>query len=24
MICTGGDTPAADKGRAFTRRTDPW
>ena len=24
MICTGGDTPAADKGRAFTNRTDPW
>ena len=24
MICTGGDTPAADKGRAFTKRTDPW
>jgi 4-hydroxy-2-oxoheptanedioate aldolase len=24
MICTGGDSPAADKGRAFTRRTDPW
>lgn len=24
MICTGGDTPAADKGRAFTRRSDPW
>jgi 4-hydroxy-2-oxoheptanedioate aldolase len=24
MICTGGDTPAADKGRAFTGRTDPW
>jgi hypothetical protein len=23
MICTGGDTPAADKGRAFTKRTDP-
>jgi 4-hydroxy-2-oxoheptanedioate aldolase len=21
MICTGGDTPAADKGRAFTKRT---
>ena len=24
MICTGGDTPAADKGRAYTKRTDPW
>ena len=24
MICTGGDTAAADKGRAFTKRTDPW
>src|SRR6187397_2604377 len=24
MICTGGDSPAADKGRAFTNRTDPW
>jgi hypothetical protein len=24
MICTGGDTPAADKGRAFTKRIDPW
>jgi 4-hydroxy-2-oxoheptanedioate aldolase len=24
MICTGGDTAAADVGRAFTRRTDPW
>ena len=24
MICTGGDTPGADKGRAFTKRTDPW
>jgi len=24
MICTGGDTPAADIGRAFTKRTDPW
>jgi 4-hydroxy-2-oxoheptanedioate aldolase len=27
MICTGGDTPAADKGRAFSKRnpqTDPW
>jgi 4-hydroxy-2-oxoheptanedioate aldolase len=24
MICTGGDTPAADKGRAFTKRTDPF
>jgi 4-hydroxy-2-oxoheptanedioate aldolase len=24
MICTGGDSPAADKGRAYTRRTDPW
>jgi 4-hydroxy-2-oxoheptanedioate aldolase len=23
MICTGGDTPAAVKGRAFTKRTDP-
>ena len=24
MICTGGETPAADKGRAFTKRTGPW
>lgn len=24
MICTGGDTPAADKGRAYTRRPQPW
>jgi 4-hydroxy-2-oxoheptanedioate aldolase len=24
MICTGGDTPAADKGRAYSKRTDPW
>ncbi len=24
MICTGGDTPAADKGRAFTKRAGPW
>ena len=24
MICTGGDSPADDKGRAFTKRTDPW
>jgi len=24
MICTGGDTPAAEKGRAFSKRTDPW
>jgi 4-hydroxy-2-oxoheptanedioate aldolase len=24
MICTGGDSPAADKGRAFTKRADPW
>jgi 4-hydroxy-2-oxoheptanedioate aldolase len=24
MICTGGDSPAADKGRAFSKRTDPW
>lgn len=23
MICTGGDSPAATKGRAFTKRTDP-
>ena len=23
MICTGGDTPAADKGRAYSKRTDP-
>lgn len=23
MICTGGDTPAAVKGRAYTKRTDP-
>jgi len=24
MICTGGDSPAADKGRAYTKRTDPY
>jgi 4-hydroxy-2-oxoheptanedioate aldolase len=24
MICTGGDTPAADIGRKFSNRTDPW
>jgi 4-hydroxy-2-oxoheptanedioate aldolase len=24
MICTGGETPAADKGRAYSKRTDPW
>ncbi len=24
MICTGGDSPAADKGRVYTKRTDPW
>lgn len=24
MICTGGDSPAADVGRAFTKRTDPY
>ena len=24
MICTGGDTPAADKGRQFTKRQGPW
>ncbi|MGE0359310.1 MAG: hypothetical protein AB7H93_00960 [Vicinamibacterales bacterium] len=24
MICTGGDTEAADKGRAFTNRAGPW
>jgi 4-hydroxy-2-oxoheptanedioate aldolase len=24
MICTGGDSAAADKGRAYTKRTDPW
>lgn len=24
MICTGGETAAADKGRAYTKRTDPW
>jgi 4-hydroxy-2-oxoheptanedioate aldolase len=24
MICTGGDSSAADKGRAYTKRTDPW
>lgn len=24
MICTGGDTPAADKGRAFSKRQGPW
>ena len=24
MICTGGDTPAADIGRKFTNRTDPF
>jgi 4-hydroxy-2-oxoheptanedioate aldolase len=23
-ICTGGDSPAADKGRAYTKRTTPW
>src|SRR5690606_27012605 len=23
MICTGGDSPAAAKGRAYTKRTDP-
>lgn len=23
MICTGGDGPGADKGRAYTKRTDP-
>ncbi len=24
MICTGGDSPAADMGRKFTKRTDPF
>jgi 4-hydroxy-2-oxoheptanedioate aldolase len=24
MICTGGDSPAADRGRAYTKRADPW
>lgn len=24
MICTGGDTPAADKGRAYTKRKTVW
>ena len=24
MICTGGDSPAADRGRAYTKRTAPW
>jgi hypothetical protein len=24
MICTGGDSPAADIGRKYTNRTDPW
>jgi hypothetical protein len=24
MICTGGDSPAADIGRKFTNRTDPF
>ncbi len=24
MICTGGEDKAADVGRAFTKRTDPW
>jgi 4-hydroxy-2-oxoheptanedioate aldolase len=24
MICTGGDSPAADTGRKYTKRTDPW
>ncbi len=24
MICTGGDTPAADKGRAYSKRQGPW
>ena len=24
MICTGGETPAAEIGRKFTNRTDPW
>jgi 4-hydroxy-2-oxoheptanedioate aldolase len=24
MICTGGDSPAADMGRKYTKRTDPW
>ncbi len=24
MICTGGDSPAADIGRKFSKRTDPW
>jgi 4-hydroxy-2-oxoheptanedioate aldolase len=24
MICTGGETPAADKGRQYTKRQEPW
>jgi len=24
MICTGGDTPAADMGRAYTKRKTIW
>ena len=24
MICTSGDTPAAEKGRQFTKRQGPW
>jgi len=24
MICTGGDSPAADIGRKFSNRTDPF
>jgi len=24
MICTGGDTPAAEKGRAYSKRQGPW
>jgi hypothetical protein len=24
MICTGGDSPAADVGRKFSNRTDPF
>jgi len=24
MICTGGDTPAAEKGRQFSKRQGPW
>ena len=24
MICTGGETPAADKGREYTKRQGPW